>query len=88
MSEKTPNYHEYLNEEDYYETNSVGAGRSDKWCAHCGGTIKKGTSHRVAKFYPEFASYPLHIKCEADFMESLRPEGYVDPEDEEGENNE
>jgi hypothetical protein len=64
--------HEYLKAEDFYETRSVGAGRSAKTCEFCGGTIGKGTGHDVHHFYPEFQSYPTHKKCTTDFMASLR----------------
>lgn len=64
--------HEYLMAEDLYEMNSINKGRSDKTCEHCGKTIKQGTSHKVAKFYPEFSSYPLHEKCISAFEKSLR----------------
>lgn len=67
MSEK----HEYLREEDYYECNSVGKGRIEKTCSHCGKTIGKGTSHDVHKFYPDFDSEPTHKKCTDEFMKSL-----------------
>ena len=52
--------HEYLKEEDYYESRSVGKGRTDKTCEHCGKTIPKGSPHEVHHFYPEFESYPTH----------------------------
>jgi hypothetical protein len=67
----TVNKHEYLENENYYETKSVGKGRTDKTCEHCGGNIPAGTEHVVHKFYPEFSSYPTHLKCEKAFMDSL-----------------
>lgn len=65
--------HEYLQEEDYYESRGVGTrARGDKWCAHCGQKIPKGEPHTVHSFYPEFASYPTHDRCNQDFKASLR----------------
>ena len=72
--------HEYLQAEDYYETNSVYSGRGTYYCAHCGGTIAQGNPSDVHKFYPEFASYRTHNKCSKDFLDSLRT-----PEDGPGE---
>ena len=70
--------HEYLREEDYYETKSVGRGRSDYWCEHCGEIIPEGESHDTHKFYPEFSTYRTHKKCSDKFIESLRTD--EDPE--------
>jgi len=67
-------YHEYLRAEDHYESRSVGKGRTDKRCAHCGRSIPKGTLHQVHTFYPEFSSYPVHNSCSAAFEVSLIPE--------------
>ena len=64
--------HEYLKEEDYYESRSVGTkARSDKTCEHCGKTIKQGTPHEMHHFYPEFASYATHKECVEAFKKSL-----------------
>jgi hypothetical protein len=71
--------HEYLKEEDYYEARSVGSGRSDKTCEHCGGTIKKGTPHLMHHFYPEFTAYATHEGCADDFKASLRTEKDEEP---------
>lgn len=68
-------YHEYLREEDYYESRSVGTkARSDKTCEHCGQKIPKGTPHLTHHFYPEFDAYPTHLECDAPFRASLIPE--------------
>jgi hypothetical protein len=65
--------HEYLLKKDHYETRDVGTkARSDKECEFCGKTIPKGMPHEVHHFYPEFESYPTHIKCTPKFMASLR----------------
>jgi len=67
--------HEYLMKRDYYENKPVGTkAKSDKYCAHCGSVIKKGTPHDVHHFYPEFSSYPTHKECTEDFMDSLNDE--------------
>ncbi len=71
--------HEYLREEDYYESRSVGKGRTDKTCEHCGGTIPKGTPHQMHSFYPEFSSCAVHNSCSDAFVASLIPK--VKPED-------
>jgi len=64
--------HEYLTEENYYESKSVGTkARSHKICEYCGKNIKKGTPHYVAIFYPEYTGYPLHLECEDKFLKSL-----------------
>lgn len=64
--------HEFLLEEDYYESKSVGTkARSDKWCNHCGKQIPKGIPHDIHHFYPEFNAYPTHKECSEDFIESL-----------------
>ena len=66
--------HEYLCEEDYYESRSVGTkARSNKTCEFCGETIIKGIPHKLHHFYPEFKSYPTHIDCEKPFKISLIP---------------
>ncbi len=57
------------NMEDFYETNSVGAGRDSYSCEYCGGTIKKGSPSDVHKFYPEFQGYRTHPKCSDKFLE-------------------
>ncbi len=79
--------HEYLKEEDYYETNSVGTrAHSSYSCEHCGSNIPKGTPHSVHKFYPEFQGYRTHHKCDDKFLESLLKDGekstYDDDEEE------
>ncbi len=62
----------YLKEEDFYELNSVGTkARSNKTCCSCGKLIPMGIPHKVAKFYPEYSSYPLHEECVEDFKETL-----------------
>ena len=64
--------HEFYQAEDFYEFQSVGTrARSDKVCGHCGGLIKKGTPHLMAKFYPEFEGPAIHKNCEKEFLESL-----------------
>lgn len=64
--------HEYLTDEDYYESRSVGTkARSDKQCTHCGKIIPKGEPHEMHHFYPEFTAYPTHKDCINDFMKSL-----------------
>jgi len=64
--------HDYLRQEDYYESRSVGSKAcSDKRCEHCGGTIPKGEPHTVHTFYPEFSAYPTHDRCSKAFEESL-----------------
>jgi hypothetical protein len=63
--------HEYLKEEDYYETRSVNSGRTDKRCEYCGNIISKGVPHKMHHFYPEFESYPTHTYCMDNFIKSL-----------------
>lgn len=58
------------NMEDYYETNSVGAGRASYSCEFCSGNIAKGQPSDVHKFYPEFTGYRTHKKCSKAFLES------------------
>jgi len=71
-SKKYAGKHEYLERENYYEDRSVGTGaKSAKTCEHCGKNIPKGEPHSVHHFYPEFASYPTHKKCNNAFMKSL-----------------
>ena len=68
----TDKKHEYLKEEDYYETRSIGTkARTDKTCEHCGENIPKGEPHETHKFYPEFSVYATHINCTEDFKKSL-----------------
>ena len=55
---------------DYYETQSVGAGRQDYSCEYCGKGIKKGTPSDVHKFYSEFYGKRTHRKCSEDFLAS------------------
>lgn len=63
----------HLKKEDFYEFNKVGTrARSDKTCTCCGNIIPKGQPHLVAKFYPEFMSYPIHEDCKDDFMSKLK----------------
>lgn len=71
---RTP--HEYLKAEDYYEISSVSSGRKTYYCAHCGGTIAKGNSQDVHKFYgnDDWPTYRTHKKCTEKFIESLRTE--------------
>jgi hypothetical protein len=83
MEEEKRIPHEYLCKEDFYEMNRVGSGRKTKICSHCHGTIAIGTSHKVAKFYPEFESYPVHLECEKAFLESLRTDDDKDDDEEE-----
>lgn len=54
--------------EDYYETQSVSAGRSNYSCECCGGSIPKGTPSDVHKFYPEFHGVRTHQKCSKKFL--------------------
>ncbi len=64
--------HEYLKQEDYYETRSIGTkARSSKTCEHCGKNIPKGNPHDTHHFYPEFDAYPTHKSCSKSFIESL-----------------
>lgn len=64
--------HEYLKNEDYYESRSVGTGaKSSKTCEHCGGNIPKGEPHDMHHFYPEFTAYSVHKKCYDKFKKSL-----------------
>ena len=61
--------HEWLEEENYYESRSVGTrARSDKTCEFCRGNIPKGVPHTMHHFYPEFEAYPTHKECEKPFM--------------------
>jgi len=60
--------------EDYYESQSVSAGRSTYCCAYCGGTIAKGSPSIVHKFYPEFTGERVHKKCSENFLNSYRCE--------------
>lgn len=57
--------HEYLKEDMYYESHSVGTkARSDKTCEHCGKSINKGVPHMNHKFYGEdgdWPTYPTHL---------------------------
>lgn len=64
--------HEYLKSEDYYETKSISAGRSNYYCDFCGKLIRKGTPSEVHTFYPEFQGERTHPKCSKEFLESLR----------------
>jgi hypothetical protein len=75
--------HEYLESADFYETISIGGGRSDYDCEECWRTIRKGKGHDHHKFYPDFEGYRTHEKCSDKFLESLRTE--EDPEREEDE---
>ena len=70
--ERRENAHEFLREEDYYESRSVSKGRSDKRCEHCGERIMMGIPHEMHHFYPEFTAYATHIECSEDFKESLQ----------------
>ena len=64
--------HEYLKQEDYYETRSIGTkARSSKTCEYCGKNIPKGNPHDMHHFYPEFDAYPTHKTCSKSFIESL-----------------
>lgn len=64
--------HEYLKEENYYESRSIGTkAKSSKTCEYCGKSIPKGTPHDQHHFYPEFNAYPTHKKCSEDFKKSL-----------------
>ena len=64
--------HEYLKEEDYYESRSIGTkARSNKTCDYCGKSIKMGTPHDMHHFYPEFYAYPTHKECSEKFIKSL-----------------
>ena len=54
--------------EEYYETQSVSAGRSNYSCECCGGSIPKGTPSDVHKFYPEFHGVRTHQKCSKKFL--------------------
>lgn len=66
------NKHEYLESENFYEWRSVGTrAKSDKTCEHCGQAIYKDTPHKMAHFYPEFYSYPVHEECTDNFLKSL-----------------
>lgn len=74
--------HEHLMAEDYYESNSVSAGRSTYTCEHCGNTIPSGGPSVVHKFYGDgdWPSYRTHVKCSDKFMDSLRTEADGPPE--------
>jgi len=50
--------HEYLTNEDHYESSFVSKGRKDKICEHCKKLIPKGTKHEVHKFYDDDGGYP------------------------------
>jgi len=63
--------HEYLREEDYYESRSIQKGRTDKYCEGCHKTIPKGMPHLMHHFYPEFDAYATHVECEQIFKDSL-----------------
>ena len=64
--------HEYLLEEEYYESRSVGTkAKFDKTCEYCGKNIPKGKPHEMHHFYPEFYAYPTHLECSEKFKESL-----------------
>ena len=66
----------YLRREDFYEFNNVGTkARTNKTCDCCGELIPKGQPHSVAKMYPEFASYPVHLKCKETFLSKLKHNG-------------
>ena len=54
--------------ENFYETNSVKAGRSSYTCKCCGKTINKGEPSDVHKFYPEFNDYRTHPGCSKKFL--------------------
>jgi hypothetical protein len=53
---------------NYYETQSVGAGKRSYSCDFCGGAIKKGSPSHVHKFYPEFSGSRTHPKCSTKFL--------------------
>ncbi len=53
--------HEYLKEEMYYSSGSVGTrGQRDKTCEYCGDTIPKGEPHDTHKFYGENGDWPTY----------------------------
>ena len=67
-----PTKHEYLKQEDYYETRGVGTkARKDKTCVHCGQNIPKGEPHDMHHFYPEFYAEATHKHCSGNFLKSL-----------------
>ncbi len=64
---------------DFYETQSVGAGRKSYSCEYCGKSIAAGSPSDVHKFYPEFYALKhifhsegrrTHKKCSKDFLAS------------------
>lgn len=63
--------HEYLEEKDYYETQTVSRGRQEYMCDHCFKSIPKGSPSDVHKFYPEFYGERTHPECSKAFKESL-----------------
>ena len=64
--------HEYLTQENYYESRSVGTkARTNKTCDHCGKDIPKGEPHDMHHFYPEFNAVPTHKNCSEGFKNSL-----------------
>lgn len=58
--------------EDYYETNSVGAGRTSYTCEFCNKNIPKGSPSDVHKFYPEYIGVRTHQTCSKKFLSKLR----------------
>jgi len=63
--------HEYLKEENYYESKTVKKGRVPKQCEFCNKIIEIGESSETHTFYPEFTAYYTHLKCTNNFKISL-----------------
>lgn len=49
-----------IDPEMYYESHTVGKGRTDKDCVYCGKVIPKGQKHTVHKFYGDGGDWPTH----------------------------
>jgi len=76
--------HEYLDDEDSYESSSVGTrAHGDKTCDHCGKVIPKGMPHTMMKFYGDgdYPTYPVHNECEQLFEDSLLKSGETRADD-------
>lgn len=72
-SKELDSKHEYLREEDHYESKDVISSKTYKKCEHCDKEIRIGGPSVTHTFHNggEFVSYHTHVKCEDEFMESL-----------------
>ncbi len=61
---------------DYYESRSVGAGRSSYSCQHCGKRIETGKPSQVHTFYPEFQGYRTHPECTNEWLKKIGARDY------------